>query len=84
MRQAKPVPVLIVKWQLNLTGVFRKCLSCKFNQIHHKSVFLSIDTDTVSVKLQGAFSLPNGVDVEIIELQIDIEMQTKAKDCNRW
>lgn len=45
---------------------------------------LPIDMDTVSVKLQDAFSLPNGVDMETIEVQSDTEMQARAKDSNFW
>lgn len=51
-----------MKWQLNLTGLIT-------------NPFLTIDNDTESVLLHDAFYLPNGVDMEIIELQNDIKMQ---------
>lgn len=39
------------------------------------NLFVPTDKDTISVKLQDGFSLPNGVNIEIIELQSDTDMQ---------
>uniref|UniRef100_A0A3Q1F6E5 SPIN-DOC-like zinc-finger domain-containing protein n=1 Tax=Acanthochromis polyacanthus TaxID=80966 RepID=A0A3Q1F6E5_9TELE len=42
-----------------------------------------IPTDTLTAELQ-VFSLPNGVDMEITELQNDTELQERAKDRHFW
>lgn len=53
-----------IKWQQNLTGIF---------------IFIFNDTGAVSVKFQDAFLLPNGVDMEIIELQSETELQASER-----
>lgn len=46
--------------------------------------FLSIDIEELSVKMQEVFTLPMGVDMEIIGMQSDIELKARAKDQDFW
>lgn len=46
--------------------------------------FLSIDIEQLSVKMQEVFTLPTGVDMEIIEIQSDIELKARARDQDFW
>lgn len=55
-----------IKWQQNSTGIFI-------------FIFIFNDTGAESVKFQDAFLLPNGVHMEIIELQSDTELQASER-----
>ncbi|KAF3859887.1 hypothetical protein F7725_000142 [Dissostichus mawsoni] len=46
--------------------------------------FLSVDIEQLSAKMQEVFTLPMGVDMEIIEMQSDIELKARARDQDFW
>lgn len=46
--------------------------------------FLTIDVEQVAAKFQQVFALPNGVDMEMVELQNDIELKVRSGDSNFW
>lgn len=46
--------------------------------------FLTIDIGEVAAKFQQAFTLPSGVDMEMVDLQNDIELKTRSRDSDFW
>lgn len=46
--------------------------------------FLSIDIEQVAAKFQKVFTLPSGVDMEMVDLQNDIELKARSRDSDFW
>lgn len=46
--------------------------------------FLHIDTEEVAAKFQEAFALPDGVDMEMADMQNNIELKAESRDRDFW
>lgn len=46
--------------------------------------FMTIDVEQITTKFQNVFSLPSGIDMEIIDLQNDIELKARSRDSDFW
>uniref|UniRef100_A0A8B9GVQ0 HAT C-terminal dimerisation domain-containing protein n=1 Tax=Astyanax mexicanus TaxID=7994 RepID=A0A8B9GVQ0_ASTMX len=48
------------------------------------NLFLTTEIEELSAKFQQVFELPNGVDMEVIDLQNGIEMKARSRDKDFW
>ncbi|KAK7925082.1 hypothetical protein WMY93_007392 [Mugilogobius chulae] len=46
--------------------------------------FMVTDVEQLATKFQNVFSLPSGIDMEIIELQNDIALKARSRDSDLW
>lgn len=46
--------------------------------------FMTIDVEQIAAKFNDVFSLPSGLDMEIIDLQNDIELKGRSRDSDFW